>query len=513
MSTIPINDTHRLPYIKGRFTAIRLGAGQTTPLKFFDSDENDIGYTIYTNSEGYVCDANGNLLGNGIFLHEDAVVSGHYNGGRFVQWAVKGTLGDVTVNDGKLLNRHGNVVWSANARFDYILNWDDIANTPQLNQWSEDQQSAVITSAPWDSLSVGQFTKVLTLDYSENYMPASERIQNVILVPQPSQATRYGQLVFVKVVRQKASAINFWNYGDSTTKVCTIRGTGTALLALVNGNRFICLEQSGTPDYQDFEDVTINPLIGGALDNGHRFIADTTAKVMRIGGNASNVGYAMCELNLAKGDLTKSKRVIMWWTPTGSNVNYSCLVRVWDGTSWKPAVWLRPYMPVEVIFFPTNSNALDVVTVGVDYPTLPSIVPVTCTVASHTVDANNKVTCISANVTLPTGATRVLVEWDIPSIPTGGDSYHLVSKFVVPPNWHGDIFVKGSNNGVDSITDGRVTLYVKFKTPDGTYLRRDSIQGMDKYDFTDNSDGGHCDGCAKVFIESDSTGGIYQAIG
>ena len=47
---IQINDTHRLPYSKGKLTAIKLGSGQTTPVEFFDQDEQSLGYTVYTNS-------------------------------------------------------------------------------------------------------------------------------------------------------------------------------------------------------------------------------------------------------------------------------------------------------------------------------------------------------------------------------------------------------------------------------------------------------------------------------
>ena len=54
MANISINDTHRLPYIKGKFTATKLGPGQTANVKFYDSDDTDLGYEIYTNSEGFI---------------------------------------------------------------------------------------------------------------------------------------------------------------------------------------------------------------------------------------------------------------------------------------------------------------------------------------------------------------------------------------------------------------------------------------------------------------------------
>ena len=52
---LSILDTHRLPYRNAEFTAVALGT--TTPVKFHDADGNDLGYKVYTNSGGYICDS------------------------------------------------------------------------------------------------------------------------------------------------------------------------------------------------------------------------------------------------------------------------------------------------------------------------------------------------------------------------------------------------------------------------------------------------------------------------
>ena len=523
MSIVPINDTHRLPYIKGKFRAIKLGSGLTTPLKFYDSDNNDLGYEIYTNSEGYICDANGNLLGNGIFLHNDAVVSGYYQGARFVQWAVRGVDSNMQINDGKLRNKLGDVIWSANSARDYTLQWSDIAGTPNLNQWSEDEQPSVLTSSPWDTLSVGQYTKIVTVAYDTSYTPPANGIANLTLVPQPSDKTRYGQVIFLKVMDySKARALQLWNYGDDQHKICTVIGAGTVLLALLSDGKFVCLEQSGDLNYRDFGDIELNPIVqnGNSVTNDIRYISDTTPRVLRIYGEPRDINYKIVELNLYKGDLTKERRTVLWWRPDTENAKYACLVRVWNGTEWINLIWLRPYTPMEVIFYPNAINGIDAITLDADKPTQPSVVAVTCEQERYSLDqVTSRVTSYSRPNTLPTGASRIVVQWDTSTIQTGGTSYRLVTEFVVPPNWKGDFFLKGVAHNVDTIATGSVSLHARFRTPDGVGTEHDGVlirfgSGDDGiYRFAENGNGNLCDGCGKFFVESDATGGIYQAIG
>lgn len=514
MSNISINDTHRLPYIKGKFTATKLGPGLTTNVKFYDSDDNDLGYEIYTNSEGFICDANGNLLGNGVFVHLDAVVSGHYNGARFVQWAVKGVAADLQVNDGKLRNKLGDVVWSANSQRDYTLQWNDIAGTPAFNSWSENEQPVIIEKAAWDSVLVNPFTKIITIAYDSNAEVQASGISNLTLFPKPDEKPRYGQVIFVKVMdASKARALQLWNASNDiytpAQKICTIAGTGSALIALLSDGTFVCLEQSGDANYNDIGVMTLNSTQATTFEP--RYIDDSTPKVIQIHGAPTHIRYDSVELNLQRGSLTAPRRVILWWQPTPDNAKYQCLVQAFDNGVWNQVMWLRPYTPMEVIIYPTPTNGISIVPVNADVPTLPSIAEVRPTVGHSEIDGQSTRTIVSKDITLPTGVSRVSVAWNQSEFYDGGPKYILIAKFLVPWGWKGDVFITGAGNISPAASLGAVVeLRAVFATPDGTPLHwygsaiTDIGQALG---FADNSGGDWARGCAKFFIEANVPGG------
>lgn len=514
MANISINDTHRLPYIKGRFTATKLGPGQTANVKFYDSDDNDLGYEIYTNSEGFICDAAGNLLGNGVFVRVDAVVSGHYNGARFVQWAVKGVSTDLQVNDGKLRNKNGDVVWSANSQRDYTLQWNDIAGTPAFNTWSENEQPVIIESAAWDSVLVNQFTKIITIAYDSSAEVQTSGISNLTLFPKPGDKPRYGQVIFVRVMdASKARALQLWNpqNGNTAQKICTITGTGSALIALLSDGTFVCLEQSGDANYNDIGAMDLNPTQATTFQP--RYIDDSTPRVIQIHGEPTNYLYKNVELNLLRGTLTAPRRLVLWWQPTTENAKYQCLVQCYDNGVWTQVLWLRPYTPMEVIVYPTQTNGILVVPVNADVPTVPSIAEVRPTVGTSEIDGNYTRTIVSQNITLPTGVSRVSVAWNQAEFIDGGPKYVLITKFVVPWGWKGDVFITGAGNITPAGTLGAVVeLRAAFVTPDGVplhwYGSAITVAGQ-ALGFADNSGGDPASGCAKFFIEANvQSGGV-----
>lgn len=512
MANISINDTHRLPYIKGKFTATKLGPGHTANVKFYDSDDNDLGYEIYTNSEGFICDANGNLLGNGVFVHLDAVVSGHYNGARFVQWAVKGVATDLQVNDGKLRNKLGDVVWSANSQRDYTLQWNDIAGTPAFNTWSENEQPVIIETASFDSVLVNQFTKIITIAYDSTAEVQTSGIANLTLFPKPGDKPRYGQVIFVKVMdMSKARALQLWNASSNGTaqKICTITGTGSALIALLSDGKFVCLEQSGDANYNDLGAMDINPTQATTFQP--RYIDDSTPRVIQIHGTPTQVLYKNVELNLQRGSLTAPRRLVLWWQPTAEYAIYQCLVQAFDNGAWNQVMWLRPYTPMEVIVYPSQTNGLAIVPVNADVPTIPSVAEVRPTVGHSEIDGNYTRTIVSQKITLPTGVSRVSVAWNQAEFYDGGPKYVLIAKFVVPWGWKGDVFITGAGNITPAGSLGAVVeLRAVFVTPDGTPLHwyGSAITEIGQaLGFADNAGGDWASGCAKFFIEANVPGG------
>lgn len=514
MANISINDTHRLPYIKGKFTATRLGPGQTANVKFYDSDDNDLGYEIYTNSEGFICDAAGNLLGNGVFVHMDAVVSGYYNGARFVQWAVKGIESGVQVNDGKLRNKLGDVIWSANSQRDYTLQWNDIAGTPAFNSWSENEQPVVIVSSASDSVLVNQFTKIITIAYDQTAELQASGISNLTLIPKPGDSPRYGQVIFVRVMDDsKARALQLWNAnsGDVPQKICTIVGKGSALIALLSNGMFVCLESSGDTAYSDIGSMDINPSQATTFEP--RYIDDSTPRVVQIHGTPTHVLYDNVELNLQRGSLTAPRRLILWWQPTTEYAKYQCLVQALNNGIWSQVMWLRPYSPMEVLVYPSPTNGISIVTVNADVPTMPSVAEVQPTVGHSEIDGEYTRTIVSQKITLPTGQTRVSVAWRQAEFFDGGPKYILIAKFVVPWGWKGDVFITGAGNIQPAGTLGAVVeLKAVFVTPDNTPLHWYGSAVTDigqALGFADNAGGDWCSGCAKFFIEANvQSGGV-----
>lgn len=189
--SIPASDTHKVDYKNGALTAKRLGT--TIDIKFYDGNDSDLGFEVRVNNKGYLCDTNGTLYTNGVFLREDAVVT--YTGpSGTTSWTVKGQS-DTPVQDGKLLDVNGNVVWSANSSGNYTLNYNDLINKPSINEWSESQQDVIVTSqgaGEWDTVTVDKFAKFMVVSASS--APADGVVK---LKFTPEVSNRWGQVIQV----------------------------------------------------------------------------------------------------------------------------------------------------------------------------------------------------------------------------------------------------------------------------------------------------------------------------
>ena len=233
--SIPASDTHKVDYKNGTLTAKRFGT--TIDIKFFDGEGNDLGFSVRVNNKGYLCDTNGTLYTNGVFLREDAVVT--YTGpSGTTSWTVKGQS-DTPVRDGKLLDVDGNEVWSANSAGNYILNYNDLLNKPQINEWSESQQDVVVTSqgaGEWDTVTVDKFAKFMAVGASS--APADGAIK---LKFTPEVSNRWGQVIQVLNV----SNYPLWIHNDSDDSDITSIMPGeicevvyTSSLVYTAGNKF-----------------------------------------------------------------------------------------------------------------------------------------------------------------------------------------------------------------------------------------------------------------------------------
>lgn len=435
MAIIPINDTHRLPYMKGEFTAVKLGAGTTTPAMFYDADGNELGYKVYTNAEGFVCDANGNLLGNGVFVHVDSVISAHYNGNRFSQWVAKGYDSGNTVNDGKMLNAEGQEIWSANSDRNYTLKWSDIANKPSINIWSEDEQVVVMTTnTATDSVVVNKYTKIMTIGFDESL--GQTNTANLVLYPQPSEQQRYGQVIFVQMTSAKSKKLQLWNNGDGAP-FCVIPAGGNALVALLSNGKFVCLNISGgTGSGADYELGTVacfQQSVIGPETPGILVVTDTvdggSTAYQRVALNASLLGSAQ-------------RKIIVLWQPQPQFDSTTKKLRVYgDTTSMTmnstPIFELLPYRACEVLFsYDQTSQSTIALPLGF---TDTSKIPVT--MVSPTVLSNDGV----ANAVLKSAATVLDLALSGGTTPTPETKKVFPIRVELPANYEGDITIMNTN--------------------------------------------------------------------
>ena len=432
MAIISIQDTHRLPYIKGKFTAVRLGAGITTPVKFYDADGIDLGYEIYTNSEGFVCDRNGNLLGNGVFVHVDSVISAYYDGGKFSQWVAKGYDSGLVVNDGKLRNAEGQEVWSANSALDYTLQWSDIANRPAINMWSEDEQVVTVSSnTSMDSVVVDKYTKILNIGYDSELQHTQSA--NLVLSPQPSEETRYGQVIFVQTNGDKSDKLNLWNQGDSEP-LCTIPKNSNALLALMSDGKFVCL-QTGSGTNIDYSTSLL------ALNTNNIITEDTPALlVIRDLTDGGDAAYTKTCIN-ASALGTKSKKFILLWEPSPTFDNVAKKVKIYGNANQmilevESSCELLPYKSCEVLIGYNSSTHSSV------------IVPLGYVEVQRSPVAMIRQTALSndsiSRVILKSAATVIDLGLFGGSTPTPETKKVFGILVTVPPNYEGDITIMNS---------------------------------------------------------------------
>lgn len=438
---VPINDTHRLPYIKAKLTATKLGAGNTTPIQFFDQDEVELGFTIYTNSQGYICDSNGNLLGNGIFLHEDGVVTCTYNGAQVAQWVVKSPISgsDVQVNDGKMLNARGDVVWSANSAGNYTLKYSDLEGTPRLNEWSEDEQDIVIPRGTNPSLcTVNKHTKILVV--GSELDPQNTPYTDLYLVPEGGDPQRFGQVFFLQNGIQANTVLHIMQEGGSL--VCTLGAGGNAVIALLSDGKFVCLQASGGFS----QNITVGSLI--ASPSTPFYFSDETPDVILITDNQTFAGaFAKCGINASL--LSRTKKFILWWNPQPANYNTNKKLRIYGNAtsliqnSDDYTAVLQPFCPCEVLVS-YNATTLQTTVTALGYIETRSV-PVDFSTTNTLYNSGDGFAPV--NVVMPSAATIVELGLGGGVQPPGISSKIVIPVDIeIPKNFRGDIVIKNSTS-------------------------------------------------------------------
>lgn len=217
MGFISIHDTHKLPYFNATITAKTKQSGNTSPLKFKTClDGTDLGYTVYTNARGYLCDHDGNLYTDSVCVGEDAYITATMADGASTSWIVR-YESDITVNDGMLLGRTvtdserqsltGKTfvkvegVWrillhSANTAEDRTLPLGDLDEVPAFNEWKEVQEVVRFNSS-FTSYDIGEYAKSLVVQW-EGSLPTYPAVLTITLgYENANNRKRYAQQVMV----------------------------------------------------------------------------------------------------------------------------------------------------------------------------------------------------------------------------------------------------------------------------------------------------------------------------
>ena len=430
---LSILDTHRLPYRNAEFTAVALGT--TTPVKFHDSDGNDLGYKVYTNSGGYICDSNGNLLGNGTFVGEDALVVCTYNGSQITQWSVKAQSNQV-VNDGKLLDKNGMEIWSANSGDNLQLSYNDLADIPDDDPWDEREQRVNINvSGGGLNVNVNTFTKTLVLGTS-----LADKQFDVYLTP---PAGRTAQVIFVQGAFDDDVYLNVFNAFDQQVgaeKICTIRGKENAMISLLSTRKYIKLETD--------KDL----IIGGFVDGSeNHVITDITPPVVQIRDGGTDVDETERFIFMTASQITKPRKVTLWWIPqVAGNENKPCRVMVQTGPATvEVALTLQPFRPCEcLVFFDSTNNRTQIVPTGY---LLQAEGPKLTRLDAPCTGTGNRY--VSATLAVPASTSILYVRPT--GVIQGTGQTEVIIPFKLPPNWKGDLLIQTYGelmNGPDKLT-------------------------------------------------------------
>ena len=349
MNFISIHDTHRLPYNNATITATRTQGGDTTPLEFFNAvDDESLGYTVYTNARGYICDRDGNLYTKGVFVREDAYVTATLGDGASTSWIVRPDS-DIAVNDGKLLGRieddqakrereeregktfvlfngHWHLkLHSANTPDNNTLPLKDLDGVPAFNEWKEVEQ-VVQLSINQKTVVVEEYTKVLVLQWDGTKPEDHDPVEILIDTQVVDGRHRYAQHCLV--YNQTGMRLTLKNLSGDSSTIGIIAPDGTMNMGLF----FLEDPTSGLwiadDRYADWDNGTDPSRLGGSIvaisgspNNGYYNVTinDRTPNVLHIVAMSLNFGSASpkpgeIKIKLLGSNITKARNITLWFT-------------------------------------------------------------------------------------------------------------------------------------------------------------------------------------------------------
>ena len=377
MNFISIHDTHRLPYNNATITATRTQEGDTTPLEFFNAvDEESLGYEVYTNARGYICDRDGNLYTKGVFVREDAYVTATLGDGASTNWIVRPDS-DITINDGELLGRiednqarreqeelegktfvlfdgHWHLkLHSANTPDNRRLRLKDLDEVPAFNEWKEVEQ-VVELKVNQTTVVVEEYTKVLVLQWSGT-KPSDHDVVDISVDTQVVDGRhRYAQHCLV--YNQTGMRVVLKNTSSPQSTIGIIAPDGTMNMGLFFLESNIVGEWIADDRLADWDDgldadqagdnvvyvegiPTVGP-IGNEMFEVK--ITDRTPNVLHIVARDINFNGASpkpgeIKIKLTGENITKSRDITVWFTNNGGGE-----------ASNRPALFFtsNPYTPV-----------------------------------------------------------------------------------------------------------------------------------------------------------------------
>lgn len=343
MSYISINDTHRLPYENARsVTAKTVQSGNTTPIKFKNGlNGQEIGYALKTNAKGYLCDNNGTLYTNGVFVDEDAYVTVVLVNGQSTCWIAR-KESEISVNDGKLLGKvvppdeqipgkeymqiGGEwriVLHSANDSENRTLAFDDLDNVPGMNEWRESEE---VYRFDQNNLSynIGEFAKTFVMQWSGNPPADHDPIRVTIGYEINGGRHRYAQHCMVMNMSQYRITLVDRNSGATIGSVDPLGGT-------LNIGLFFTQDEETGNWVEDEDRLLFNGLdasddgdtvtITGAPVGGFYTVAINDRTPNRLTVVAKNLtlsavpkpGEIKIKLVGNYGTLTKERKITLWF--------------------------------------------------------------------------------------------------------------------------------------------------------------------------------------------------------
>ena len=309
---INLHDTHRTGYNNAVITAVDATPGSTESVIFEDYSGNKLGDKIYTNAGGYLCDSNGALYTNGVFVPIDAVITVTLRDGKFTSWTVC-TDNTETINDAKLWNADkSKILFTANASKDFVLSYNDLSDKPVLNQWGRDEQKVTMLAVN-DSVDVDALVSVLVVD--GKYAGLTPSVVTLTLNPQQIDVVQFGQKFSVKnetgyplkLVNSDSSLIGVVFNGDSAEVFAESNADATAIYFVMQGE-----DQSIT------ETFSFNP---SAVNPQTLLITDSTSPRVIIEEVSTSATPRVAKLKTTYS-LVKARWMSLVWIPRSDDTRY-----------------------------------------------------------------------------------------------------------------------------------------------------------------------------------------------